>query len=95
MEDHIVAISKDPIDSQYVDLSKLKQKIFVCQAAWESILPVLEENQIKDHGRFKIVGAQTVRAIAEEGIGIGSVPRVSRDTDIYGDADAYPILKSN
>ncbi len=90
MEDHIVAISKEPIDSQYVDLSKLKQKIFVCQAAWESILPVLEENQIKDHGRFKIVGAQTVRAIAEEGIGIGLQAQsiLPKNTETYF---KYPI----
>ena len=71
LEDHIMAISKEPLDSEYVDLSKLKQKFYVCQSAWESIIPVLEQNHIKDHGRFKIVGAQTVRTIAEEGIGIG------------------------
>lgn len=70
-EDHIVAISKEPINSKYVNLSRLKQRIYVSQPAWESILPVLEQKHIKNHGRFKIVGVQTVRAIVEEGIGIG------------------------
>ena len=70
-EDRIVAISKKPLDTQYVDLARLKQKFYVSQSAWESIQPVLERNHIRDHGRFKIVGIQTVRTIAEEGIGIG------------------------
>ena len=70
-KDRIVAISKKPLDTQYVDLARLKQKFYVSQSAWESIRPVLEQNHIRDHGRFKIVGIQTVRTIAEEGIGIG------------------------
>lgn len=70
-EDRIVAISKEPLDLEYVDLARLKQKFYVSQSAWESILPILEQNHIQDHGRFKIVSIQTVRAIAEEGIGIG------------------------
>lgn len=70
-KDRIVALSKAPLNSKYVNLSRLKQRIYVSQPAWESILPVLEQNHIKDHGRFKIVGARTVRTIAEEGIGIG------------------------
>ena len=70
-EDHIVALSKEPLDLKYVDLSRPKQKFYVSQPAWEAILPVLEQHHIKYHGRFKIVGTQTVRTIAEEGIGIG------------------------
>ena len=70
-KDHIVAISKEPLDLKYVDLAKLKQKFYASQPAWESILPVLEQNHIKYQGRFKIVGIQTVRTIVEEGIGIG------------------------
>ena len=70
-KDRIVALSKAPLNSKYVNLSRLKQRIYVSQPAWESILPVLKQNHIKDHGRFKIVGARTVRTIAEEGIGIG------------------------
>ena len=70
-EDHIVAISKEPLDLQCVDLSRLKQKFYVSQPAWESIFPVLEQNHIKHQGRFKIVGIQTVRTIVEEGVGIG------------------------
>ena len=70
-EDHIVALSKEPLDLKYVDLSNIKQRFYVSQSAWESILPVLKENHIKHHGRFKIVGIQTVRTIVEEGIGIG------------------------
>ena len=70
-KDRIVAISKDPLKSGCVDLSRLKQRFYVSQPAWESILPVLEQNHIKESGRFKIVSAQTVRSIAETGIGIG------------------------
>ena len=70
-KDRIVAISGNPLDLECVDLSKLKQKFYVSQSAWESILPVLEQNHIKNYGRFKVVSIQTVRAIAEAGIGIG------------------------
>lgn len=68
-KDRIVAISKEPLKSGCVDLSRLKQRFYVSQPAWESIFPVLEQNHIKESGRFKIVSAQTVRSIAEMGIG--------------------------
>lgn len=52
MEDYIMAISKEPVDLWYIDLATLKQKFYVAQFAWESILPILEQNRIKDHGCF-------------------------------------------
>lgn len=97
MEDHIMAISKEPIESQCIDLSRLKRKIFVCQAAWESILPVLEHHHIKDHGRFKIVGAQTVRAITAEGIGIGLQAEsiLPKDTEAYFKYPVKPQIRTD
>lgn len=90
MNDYIMAISKAPVDSGYIDLGALKQKFYVAQPAWESIQPILEQNHIKDRGRFKIVGAQTVRMIAEAGIGIGLQAEsiLPKDTDAYF---KYPI----
>lgn len=90
MEDYIMAISKTPVDSGYIDLATLKQKFYVAQPAWESIQPILEQNHIKDRGRFKIVGAQTVRTVAKEGIGIGLQAEsiLPKNTDAYF---KYPI----
>ena len=53
MEDYIMAISKTPVDSGYIDLAALKQNFYVAKPAWESILPILEQNHIKDRERFK------------------------------------------
>ena len=90
MEDHIMAISKEAVEAGYIDLATLKQKFYVAQPAWESIQPILVQNHIEDRGRFKIVGAQTVRTIAEEGIGIGLQAEsiLPKDTNIYF---KYPI----
>ena len=90
MEDYIMAISKEPVDLGYIDLATLKQKFYTAQPAWESILPILEQNNIKDYGRFKIVGVHTVRTIAEEGIGIGLQAEsiLPKDTKAYF---KYPV----
>ena len=85
MEDYIMAISKDPVDSGYIDLAALKQNFYVAQPAWESIEPILEQNHIEERERFKVVGAQTVRTIAEEGIGIG----LQAESIIPKDVKAY------
>ena len=97
MEDYILAISKEPIDSGYIDLAALKQNFYVAQPAWESILPILEQNHIKDRGRFKIVGAQTVRTIAEEGIGIGLQAEsiLPKDTDAYFKYPVKPQIRTD
>jgi len=71
MEDHIVAISKEPLDMPYIDLALMRQRFFVCRAALESIMPVLEQKRINGRQNFKVSTAQTVRRLVECGLGIG------------------------
>ena len=97
MKDYIMAISKAPVDSGHIDLAALKQKFYVSQPAWESVQPILEQNHIKDRGRFKIVGAQTVRTIAEAGIGIGLQAEsiLPKDTDAYFKYPVKPQIRTD
>ena len=71
MKDYIVAISNKPLETETVNLESTKHVFFVCQAALESILPVLEERRIKKNLHVKVVSPQTVRKIAACGVGIG------------------------
>ena len=90
MKDRIVAISRETISGGVVDLTKIKSNMLVCQSAWEIIRPVLEENKIKDMTRFNVVGEQTVRSMAREGLGIGLQAEsiVSKNKEDY---HIYPI----
>ncbi len=97
MEDRIMAICKAPVETGRVDLSKPKQRFYVCQAAWEAISPILEQHHIKEDGRFKIVGAQTVRALAAEGIDIGlqAASILPKETDAYYKYPVEPEIRTD
>ena len=97
MEDYIMAISKTPVASGYIDLAALKQNFYVAKPAWESILPILEQNHIGDRERFKVVGIQTVRTIAEEGIGIGLQAEsiLPKNTNAYFKYPVTPQIRTD
>lgn len=76
MEDSIVAISKDPLDVSCINLKSAKQSFFVCEAALESIIPVLEQHGIRAGRQFKVVSAQTVRKMTACGIGMGTPGKI-------------------
>ncbi len=71
MEDSIVAISREPFEDSSVDLESTRQSFFVCEAALESILPVLEQRGVRRKQQFKVVSAGTVRRMVSCGIGPG------------------------
>ncbi len=97
MEDSIVAISKEPLDTPFVDLETARQTFFVCEAALESIIPVLERHGVPIKQQFKIVGAQTVRKMVSCGIGVG----LQANSLLAGTADTFykypvkPLIKTD
>ncbi len=97
MEDHIVAISKAPLDVPYIDLAATKQSFFVCKSALESILPILERNRIKNRALFKIAEAQTVRKMVEYGVGIGlqGDSLLSDGANVFYKYPVRPLIKTD
>lgn len=71
LEDHIVAISRDELPEGEVQLLRSKREFLICRAAMESLQSILGNKIASAAANFKVVGANTVRLMAEEGLGIG------------------------
>lgn len=71
LEDHIVAISKDILMEEEIQLLQSKKQFLICRSAMESLQSVLGTSTLSVSKNFKIVGPGTVRLMAQEGLGIG------------------------
>jgi len=70
LEDRIVAISKDKLMEKEVQLLQSNEQFLICRAAMESLQSILGTS-ILYAKNFRIVGRNTVRLMAQEGLGIG------------------------
>ena len=70
IEDHIVAISRDELDDEVIDLEQSKRQFVICRAAMEVLQPELSAN-VTASGNFKVVSSTTVRLMTREGLGVG------------------------
>ncbi len=70
IEDHIVAISRDKLMEREVQLLQSNKQFLICRAAMESLQAFLGTSIVYAKN-FKIVGRNTVRLMAQEGLGIG------------------------
>ena len=71
LEDHIVAISKDILMEEEIQLLQSKKQFLICRSAMESLQSILGTSTLSVSKNFKIVGPGTVRLMAQEGLGIG------------------------
>lgn len=71
LKDRIIAISRSKLDENEINLLKSKKQFLLCRAALESIQSVINANPQVATKQFKIVGRDTVRLMAQEGLGIG------------------------
>ena len=71
LTDYIVAISKDKLDEKEVRLLQSKKQFLLCRAAMEAVQSVIDTSSILASKNFKVVGRDTVRLMAKEGLGIG------------------------
>ncbi len=71
LEDRIVAISRDELCEKEIQLLQSKRQFLLCRSALESIQSVMNTNTHIATKQFKVVGRDTVRLMAQEGLGIG------------------------
>jgi len=71
LKDHIVAISRNKLPEEEVQLLHSKKKFLICRAAMESLQSILGAKIASTATNFKVISASAVRLMAQEGLGIG------------------------
>lgn len=71
LQDRIIAISRDELDEKEIQLLQSKRQFILCRAALEAIQSVMNTNSHIATKQFKVAGRDTVRLMAQEGLGIG------------------------
>lgn len=71
LKDYIVAISRDKLVEEEIQLLHSKKEFLICHAAMESLQSILGTRIVSAAKNFKVVGPNTVRLMAQEGLGIG------------------------
>lgn len=71
LQDHIIAISRDELNEKEIRLLQSKRQFILCRAALEAIQSVMNTNSHIATKQFKVAGRDTVRLMAQEGLGIG------------------------
>ena len=91
IEDHIVAISKEKLKEKRICLRQSDHQFLLCQAAMEAIRPALETERTANLRNFKIIGPNTVRLMAKEGLGIGLQSALLVESH-KADFHIYPVV---
>lgn len=71
LQDRIIAISREKLEEKEIQLLQSKRQFILCRAALEAIQSVMNTNSHIATKQFKVAGRDTVRLMAQEGLGIG------------------------